>query len=108
MEALHARPTAIHALCMAKKKRAPDPIGVEMGIRLKVERKSAKISQAELALRLGWAPSRIGNFEQGKRRLGVDEALQLEGEFKRPAGYFLGILDRSEAAVVSTLRSQRG
>jgi len=40
-------------------------------------RRKAGITQAELGKRLGWAQTRIGNYETGYREPGIDEARAL-------------------------------
>ncbi len=42
--------------------------------RIKEIRESAGISQAALYRKLGWSQGRLSNYEQGARRVGLDEA----------------------------------
>jgi transcriptional regulator with XRE-family HTH domain len=99
---------------------ADDIVATEMGRRLKQCRKLADWTQERLSRETGWvpdvpdgdqpaalSPSRIGNFEQGKRRIGLEEAKILERVFRIPAGYFLFELDTRESAVVAALRGLR-
>lgn len=95
-----------------------DAMAQEMGRRLRAARKARGWTQRELAMQTGWSdateaseyrgfsPSRIGNFEQGTRRLGIEEAKAFERIFGQPAAYFLGILDAKEAEIIATLRRQ--
>lgn len=51
----------------------------ESGRRLKAAREDKRLTLAELSARLGGllSPSRLGNYEQGTRMIGVQEALAL-------------------------------
>lgn len=106
----------LHNLCMPT-----DLIAIETGSRLKSAREALELTQKELAAATGWtdkkpdraqrlslSPSRIGNFEQGARRIGHEEALILERVFKVPAPYFMGALDPKETDVIAALRGLRG
>ena len=106
-----------HALCMAKPKL--DPIAKEMAKRVRDQRKARKWTQLELAEATGWtaadddagkakgySPSRIGNYEQGIRRLGIEEAEVFEDTFGLPSAYFLTVIDEREAQVVAAMRSK--
>lgn len=42
--------------------------------RIKEFRESAAISQASLYRALGWSQGRLSNYEQGTRKVGLDEA----------------------------------
>lgn len=108
---------SLHTLCMAD----VDLIAKESGRRIRAERKRHGWSQDELARRTGWnpdrptqaqanslAPSRIGNFEQGTRRVGLEEARILERVLGRPAPYFMAVISEREAAVIAALRHPSG
>jgi transcriptional regulator with XRE-family HTH domain len=94
-----------------------DQVAVESGARLKRCREAMEWTQRELAIQTGWtdrkpdraqplalSPSRIGNFEQGARRIGVEEARILQRVFHVPAPYFMGEIDEKEAGVIAALR----
>jgi transcriptional regulator with XRE-family HTH domain len=113
---------ALHASCMAKKspKKPVDPVAKEMARRIKEYREARNWTQEELARATGWtqddddngaskglSPSRIGNYEQGTRRLGVEEAEILCAVFGPPSGYFLTVLDEHEAMVLTVVRQQK-
>ena len=102
----------LHNSCMAT-----DKIGKELGRRIRKCRDLMDWTQRDLAVATGWtedkpdsaqpkalSPSRIGNFEQGARRVGHEEAAILERVFQVPAAYFLGVLDERETSVVAALR----
>jgi putative transcriptional regulator len=40
-------------------------------------RRKAGITQAELGKRLGWAQTRIGNYETGYRQAGIEDARRI-------------------------------
>jgi transcriptional regulator with XRE-family HTH domain len=48
--------------------------------------------------------SRIGNYEQGLREVGIQEARILEKVMDVPAAYLLGVVSEEEAAILSALR----
>ena len=103
-----------HNLCMAKK---VDAIALEMGKRITADRKSKGWTQYQLALKTGWdaelddgaqrnvlSPSRIGNFEQGTRRVRHEQAQILGRIFGRPTAYYLAAVTEQEAAVIDAMR----
>jgi transcriptional regulator with XRE-family HTH domain len=91
-----------------------DVIGAEQGRRIAAERTKRGWTQKQLAEQTGWSqgdddsgtangfsPSRIGNYEQGERRLGIEEARILARVFEglHPA-YFLCAVDERTARVL--------
>lgn len=102
----------LHTSCMADL----DPVAVERGARLRRCRLAMDWTQAELSLETGWTPedpdtglsaSRIGNFEQGTRRIGHEEAEMFGRVFEIPAAYFMALIDAKEAEVIAALRGLR-
>lgn len=102
---------------MSKKAKMNDPVGLEMGRRVKKERLARDWTQRQLAEATGWnpdkddgvqkgvlSPSRIGNFEQGTRRIRHEEAEILSRVFGRAAPYYLAAVDEREAAVLEVMR----
>lgn len=84
----------------------------ESGRRLKAAREDKRLTLAELSARLGGllSPSRLGNYEQGTRTIGVQEALALGGVLGvQPA--FLLCVDVGEAEMtqqeIELLRNYR-
>jgi transcriptional regulator with XRE-family HTH domain len=112
----------MHNLCMAGKtdNSETDAIAVVAGQRLRQFREQKGWTQAELARSTGWSedvsrqpanalsPSRIGNFEQGTRRIGFEEAQVLEKLFHMPAAYFMGVISEDEARVLVTFHAVGG
>lgn len=84
----------------------------ELGRRLREARIERGWSQAELSTRCrridgGISPGAIGNYEQGTRPITVRKAKILEAVFNLPSAYFLGLLTKEEALVISALREKR-
>lgn len=61
----------------------------ELGIRIQTGRKSRGMSQAELANKLGVAPSTVGMWEQGRREPDLDTIEALADEYNVPMSYFI-------------------
>jgi transcriptional regulator with XRE-family HTH domain len=107
---------------MARKKRGkpPEPVAKEMAKRIRDQRKAREWTQLDLAKATGWvesdaddgassgySPSRIGNYEQGTRRLGIEEAELFGRTFDLPAAYFLTVIDEHEARVIQAMRRKQ-
>lgn len=101
----------MHTLCMEKP--AIDEIARECGLRLRECREAAHMTQHQLSRATGYrvrkgglSPSQIGNFEQGTRRIGHEEADILTRIFSDyPAAYFMGLVDKREAEIIILLRT---
>jgi transcriptional regulator with XRE-family HTH domain len=107
-----------HTLCMAKQGVANmDPVAALSGKRIREGREARSWTQEDLAKATGWMPdkpsraqkqslsqSRIANFEQGTRRVGLEEAQILAEALGMPAPYFMGVISDQEAAVLAALR----
>ena len=96
---------------------AKDDIGSEMGRRIAEARKARGWTQKELAEQTGWSesaaddgsaagfsPSRIGNYEQGERRVSNEEAEVFAQVFGLHPAYFLAAISEQEARVLSAMR----
>lgn len=104
---------------MARDDKNGDPIAKEMGQRIAAARKERGWTQDRLAHETGWrqadadhgrarglSPSRLGNYEQGTRRLDVEEAEILSGVFGLPAAYFLAAITRYEADILVAIQTR--
>ena len=52
-------------------------LGTVIAANVRGERARQRLRQADLAERLGWALSTVGDLESGKRRVGADDIPQL-------------------------------
>lgn len=105
----------VHTLCMAQKgKNLPDEVALECGRRLAECRNAKGMTQADLSKatsyrdrKSGLSPSRIGNFEQGTRRIRLEEAEILARVFTNyPAAYFMGAVSKRESKMLIALRTE--
>ena len=91
-----------------------DPVAVERGQRLRSTRERVGMTQQQVSAATGWtdipgspglSPSRIANYEQGTRRIDVEEAEVLASVFHAyPAAYFLCVVDEQEAKMLQLMR----
>lgn len=108
----------LHNSCMAKSENKPvDTIAKLAGERIAGARKTRNWTQKDLAAATGWnedkpsqgqknalSSTRIANFEQGSRRVGLEEAKILERVLGSVAPFWMGVISEQEAAVLSALR----
>lgn len=78
------------------------------GKRLKLLRKKYRLTQKDLADKLGISPSSIGMFEQGRRQPDPEMLKKLSSLFNVTSDYMLGISDVSDmeenvTKVISTI-----
>ncbi len=68
--------------------RAPDPIDVHVGARLRLRRMMLGVSQENLAARIGVTFQQVQKYEKGQNRVGASRLLQLSRALQAPVGYF--------------------
>lgn len=112
----------VHNLCMSKYTETTIIRGMRAADarnRLIAARKANGWSQKELAMKTGWiddgrdavkqpegslSPSQIGNFEQGTRSIGMEDAEILGRVFEVPSAWFVGAVSKQEAEIIQAAR----
>lgn len=57
--------------------------------------------------KIGLGTTQIANFEQGTRRIGIEEAVILSKLFPEyPAAHFVGVVNEREAKMLALVRSE--
>lgn len=99
-------PLLVHNLCMAHENDdIRDSNALLSGARIKAARAERGWTQEDLAKALGWlSSSRIANYEQGTRRVGIEEAEVLAAVLGHVVPYWMGVITDQEAAVLTALR----
>lgn len=107
---------AMHNSCMADttKKKLMDDVAKECGKRLAQCRIAKGLTQDQLSKATGYklrrgglSPSQISNFEQGTRRIRLEQAEILASVFTEYASvYFTGGVDEREAKMLAVLRTK--
>jgi len=70
-----------------------EPLAVAIGNRIRLAREAARLSQAQIALRLSMGVSRYRSYELGDVLAPVGVLIELARILKRSACYFLGAAD---------------
>lgn len=94
-----------------------DELALEAGKRIRRAREARKWSQKQLAEATGYQeetdrqptaalkPSAIGNYEQGTRRVGWEEAVTIAAIFNEyPPAYYMAVITEDEARVIHAMR----
>lgn len=82
-----------------------DPVAVESGRRLAEARKELRLTQEAVAKAAGGiSASRLANYEQGLRRIRLEEAEILAPILNRTAAFLMATVDEAEDAVLSAYR----
>lgn len=115
----------LHNLCMPRHSDTSIVRGaraLDAGKRLKVARELADLTLKQLSEKTGWIDglsadkqragalrdSTIGNYEQGTRSIGPEEAATFARIFDVPDTWFLGVTNKSETAVLAAQRGHKG
>lgn len=95
-----------HNLCMSNEKKTAESI--EAGNRIRETRKSLGLSVPALSKRLGGllSTSRIGNYEQGSRKLDIPTARLLGRALEAHPAYLMGLLTAEEHRFLKALGGQ--
>lgn len=75
---------------MARGDGEPDPIDVAVGARMRIRRKELRMSQAELAERLGVSFQQVQKYERGANRVSASMLVRAAHALDCPAGALLG------------------
>ncbi|MEQ8657278.1 MAG: helix-turn-helix domain-containing protein [Hyphomicrobiales bacterium] len=80
-------------------KRAPNPVDVHVGTRLRMRRMMLSISQEKLGDALGVSFQQIQKYEKGTNRIGAGRLRDIATELKVPIPYFYDDLPGEEPAM---------
>jgi transcriptional regulator with XRE-family HTH domain len=68
--------------------KRPDPVDVEVGHRIRIERLARGLSQTALANQLGVTFQQVQKYEKGTNRVGAGRLHLIASELKVPVTYF--------------------
>jgi transcriptional regulator with XRE-family HTH domain len=68
--------------------RKPDPVDIEVGQRIKIERLAAGLSQTELGESIGVTFQQVQKYEKGTNRVGAGRLTQIARGLKIPVNTF--------------------
>jgi transcriptional regulator with XRE-family HTH domain len=71
-------------------KKSPDPIDVEVGRRIRVQRMARGISQTELGEKIGVTFQQVQKYEKGSNRVGASRLTKIAKELGVSIGTFFG------------------
>ena len=69
---------------IAARARAPEPADALVGHNIRIQRIARKMSQGELAARLGVTPQQVQKYERGANRITAGRLVRLAGIFEVP------------------------
>jgi transcriptional regulator with XRE-family HTH domain len=83
-----------------KTAKAPDPVDVHVGRRVRVRRQSRGISQSNLAHTIGVTFQQVQKYERSSNRISVSKLYQIARALRSPISYFyLGLPDPEEDGI---------
>ena len=97
--------SAVHKSCVTTEKKTEE--GVLAGQRIKSVCRALGIDRKELAKRTKIGYSTLGNYEQGIRELGINEAKRIEKATGAPAAYLMGLIDEEDMELLQAPRTVR-
>jgi transcriptional regulator with XRE-family HTH domain len=71
-----------------KRRKGPNPVDVEVGRRIRLQRMNAGMSQTELGDKVGVTFQQIQKYEKGKNRVGAGRLTQIAATLHVPIGVF--------------------
>ena len=82
-------------------------MNLKVGTRIKELREVKKMTQAELANRIGIASSTISSYENNMRQPSLDMLIKLAAEFNVTTDYLLGINNKTVTVEITGLNYQQ-
>ena len=77
--------------------KRPDPVDVEVGHRIRIERLSRGLSQTALANQLGVTFQQVQKYEKGVNRVGAGRLVRVAEALDVPVSFFFGATDIGSA-----------
>jgi transcriptional regulator with XRE-family HTH domain len=77
--------------------KRPDPVDVEVGHRIRIERLSRGLSQTALATQLGVTFQQVQKYEKGVNRVGAGRLVRVSEALDVPVSFFFGATDAGSA-----------
>ena len=85
--------------------RKPDPVDIEVGQRIKIQRLAAGLSQTELGESIGVTFQQVQKYEKGTNRVGAGRLTQIARGLKIPVNTFFEGHDHIEKAAQQGVES---
>lgn len=89
---------------IAMAKKSPDPIDVEVGRRIRIERTSRGISQTDLGKKIGVTFQQVQKYEKGLNRVGASRLTMIANVLGVPVATFFGGPQGTEGAAAAASR----
>jgi len=79
-------------------KKSPDPVDIEVGRRIRIQRMARGLSQTELGKRIGVTFQQVQKYEKGANRVGAGRLTRIANVLEVPVSTFFGASDGSGAS----------
>jgi transcriptional regulator with XRE-family HTH domain len=86
-------------------KKSPDPVDVEVGRRIRVQRMARGMSQTELGKRIGVTFQQVQKYEKGANRVGAGRLTRIATVLEVPVSTFFGAAGVGDPGVPAAGRS---
>lgn len=86
-----------------KKVKRPQPLDIEVGRLIRLRRFSLKLSQTDLADRIGVTFQQVQKYEKGVNRIGASRLQQIATALEVPVSYFFGDASRRSGKPASEI-----